>query len=133
LVCLSPQIASSFGGVSPLMLCFKVTQSLHFIDPTTLKLIDVSGTNYWRYPFQSLMNAHQMIDFIVLDCEQTESEAIRSGKQSEEIDRNPSFLQNKQSKLNSKIALAEVEVARKSDFGFNDQTFFAVSLIWGLS
>jgi len=122
LVCLSPQIASSFGGISPVMLCYKVTQSLHLVDSASLKLIDVSSDMYWRYPFQSIMTANQMIEFVILDLEQAEVDVIRSGKKAEATDRNPMSLQNKQTKFNEKLGLAEVELARKTDFGVNDRT-----------
>jgi len=122
LVCLSPQIASSFGGVSPIMLCYKVTQTIHLVDPVSLKLIDVPASLYWRYPFQPLMTANQLIEFIVLDIEHAESNVQRSGRTVEPLDRNPMAIQNKQTKFNEKLGLAEVTLARESDLGTNDNT-----------
>jgi len=122
LVCLSPQIASSFGGVSPIMLCYKVTQTIHLVDPASLKLIDVLASQYWRYPFQPIMTASQLIEFIIIDIEHAESDAQRSGKKVEAKDRNPMTLQNKQTKFNDRLGLAEVTLARESDLGTNDNT-----------
>jgi len=122
LVCLSPQVASSFGGVSPVMLCYKVTQTLHFVDPVSLKLIDVPASLYWRYPFQALMSANQLIEFIVIDIEHADTDVQRSGRKVEPKDRNPMALQNKQTKFNDKLGLAEVTLARESDMGSNDHT-----------
>eukprot|EP00456_Euglypha_rotunda_P079185 TRINITY_DN7599_c0_g1_i15.p1 TRINITY_DN7599_c0_g1~~TRINITY_DN7599_c0_g1_i15.p1 ORF type:complete len:578 (-),score=70.43 TRINITY_DN7599_c0_g1_i15:27-1760(-) len=122
-VCLSPQIADQFGGVSPLMLCYKITSLIHLVDPTSLKLIDIPAGTFFRYPFSSLFIASQLVEFIVLDVEQAESEVVRTGRSVEALDRNPMHIQNKQTKTNEKLTLAEVEVAKKADFGQNDTTY----------
>ena len=36
-VCLPPSLVKKLGGVNPLYICYKVTNSLHLIDPTNLK------------------------------------------------------------------------------------------------
>jgi hypothetical protein len=68
------------------------------------------------------MTANQLIEFIVIDVEHAGSEVQRSGRTVAPIDRNPMTLQNKQTKFNEKLGLAEVTLARESDFGKNDYT-----------
>jgi len=99
-----------------------VTQTIHFVDPVSLKLIDVPASLYWRYPFHPIMTANQLIEFIVIDIERAESDAQRSGRKVEPTDRNPMALQNKQTKFNDRLGLAEVTLARESDLGTNDNT-----------
>jgi len=119
LVCLHPKLCQELGGISPLMICYKVTGSLHFIDPISLKHVDVSASKYWQYPFTAIMSASQLIEYTVLDVEKSDSFASKSkGKDQKKSAAGLS----KASKLDEKLALAEVKLARSSDFGVNDAT-----------
>ena len=80
------------GGVNPLMLCHKVSNNIHLIDPVTLKFVEVScallalrrsiikpvlllpraGT-YWQHPFRSIMTSRQLTEYIVLSVEKASS------------------------------------------------------------
>lgn len=110
---LDPRLARELGGVSPLMLCHKVSSSLHLIDPVTLKFVEVSAGTYWRYPFRAIMSTPQLVDFIVLNVEKVDH-ALGEGF-------------NKHGALRDKLALAEVEVAKASDMGVNDITYTVLS------
>lgn len=95
------------------MLCHRVTSSLHLIDPLTLKFVEVSAGTYWRYPFQAVMSAAQLTEFVVMNVEKADS-ATGEGF-------------NKHGALRDKLALAEVQCARASDLGSNDQILDVVS------
>ena len=64
------------GGV---LLCTKVTSGLQFIDPLTLRRVDVSGTTYWANPFRSVCSATRLQSFDVVDCEQLDTAGDSSG------------------------------------------------------
>lgn len=98
LVYLPPKVSRSLGGLGPLVVCTKVGTSLHFIDPTTLLTAEVVATTYWREAFLSLASARDLTQFYVLDVEKGDKTA-------------------------GKYWLADVLVARSSDFGRNSQTF----------
>ncbi|GKT85586.1 nonsense-mediated mRNA decay protein 3 [Colletotrichum tofieldiae] len=74
--------------------------SVYLLDPNTLQTADISAPIYWRAPFHSLADVKQFVEFIVMDIEPT---TITKGK----------------------WRLAEVQVARASDLGVNDKTYFA--------
>jgi nonsense-mediated mRNA decay protein 3 len=67
---------------------------------------------YWRTPFKALLSSRALVEYVVLDIEPIHgggSGAYGAGGSSS----------------SGKWLLAEVQVARKSDFGRNDTVFFA--------
>jgi len=108
LVVLSPKVAATYGGVNPLMLVYKVSNTVHLIDPVSLQIIEMSGQVFWRDPFWPIMGADQLIQFCVLDTELGETGNINNKKRIH---------------MNSKVTTAQVTVARDSDLGSNDTQF----------
>ncbi|AEO67188.1 89723a60-ec0c-4f8e-a631-1ece2d6d8dc2 [Thermothielavioides terrestris] len=100
LVALPLKLAKSIGNISPLVLCYKIGTSVNLLDPNTLQTAELSSDVYWRAPFQPLAGATEMVEFIVMDIEPT---GQRRGK----------------------WVLGEATVARASDLGVNDNTYFA--------
>ena len=106
LVCLPPKVASSYGGIGPVVLCTRVTNALTLIDPRTLHTAIIEAPAYWRMPFKAMMSSRQLTEYIILDIEPYHG---RGGGH------------------HGKYALAECVVARVSDFGSNDQTYNAIT------
>ncbi|KAI0746399.1 NMD3-domain-containing protein [Daedaleopsis nitida] len=69
LVCLPPKLARQLSNISPLTLCVRVGNSLHFLDPATLQLCEISALVYWRAPFEALASITDLVEFTVLDVE----------------------------------------------------------------
>ncbi|KAI9705462.1 MAG: ribosome-binding protein [Candelina mexicana] len=99
LVALPIKLAKSIGNISPLTLCYRVGTSVNLLDPNTLQTADVSTPIYWRSPFTSLADVQELVQFVVMDVEPI---GLTKGR----------FL------------LAEATVARASDLGVNDKTYF---------
>lgn len=99
LVALPIKLAKQIGNISPLSLCYRVGTSVNIIDPSTLQTADISTPIYWRAPFRSLADVKELVEFIVMDIEPT---GIEKGR----------------------WQLAEATVARASDLGVNDKTYF---------
>ncbi|KAG7004987.1 60S ribosomal export protein NMD3 [Physcia stellaris] len=99
LVALPIKLAKSIGNISPLTLCYRVGTSINLIDPNTLQTADVSTPIYWRSPFSSLADVQELVEFIVMDIEPI---GLPKGR----------------------FILAEATVARASDLGSNDTTYF---------
>ena len=72
---------------------------------------EVTSDKYWKHPFQALDTGASMVEFIVLDVEPLHA-APKDTQDSADL-------------------LAVVEVARVSDFGFNDTTFHVTSHLGG--
>eukprot|EP01128_Nolandella_sp_AFSM9_P006420 TRINITY_DN329_c0_g1_i1.p1 TRINITY_DN329_c0_g1~~TRINITY_DN329_c0_g1_i1.p1 ORF type:complete len:572 (+),score=119.55 TRINITY_DN329_c0_g1_i1:206-1717(+) len=102
LVCLSNKMANQLGAISNLVLCHKISNQIYLIDPFTLQTATINSV-YWQAPFRSIQSREHLTDFMVLDIEP--------------IDRNNT----------GRFCLAEAEVARLSDFGRNDRTYFTVT------
>lgn len=99
LVAMPIKLAKASGNISPLVLCHKIGTSIYLMDPQTLQTADISCPIYWRAPFLSLADSHQLVEFVVMDIEST-------GRQ------------------NGKWHLGEATVAKASDLGVNDKTYF---------
>lgn len=99
LVAFPIKLAKSAGNISPLCLCYKIGTAVCLLDPQTLQTAEISANVYWRDPFYALADAQELVEFVVMDIEQT-------GHQK------------------NKWKLAEATVARASDLGVNDRTYF---------
>ncbi|RMZ89456.1 hypothetical protein DV736_g3327, partial [Chaetothyriales sp. CBS 134916] len=99
LVCLPIKLAKQIGGIFPLVVCHRVGTSINLLDPNTLQTADLPSTGYWRAPFAALANVTELVEFVILDIEALGQQAGR-------------------------LFLAEATVARASDMGVNDNTYF---------
>ena len=99
LVALPIKLAKQAGNIAPLTLCYRVGTAIYLLDPQTLQTADVSTASYWRSPFSSLADIQELVEFTVMDIEPV-------GQQ------------------NGRFLLAEATVARSSDLGINDVTYF---------
>ncbi|XP_041360882.1 60S ribosomal export protein NMD3-like [Gigantopelta aegis] len=106
-VCMPKKLAQSLGNINPICVCYQVTQAVRLIDPNTLQIAEVSGTTFWRYPFLSLCEPKQLIEYMVMQIE------IISEK--DRPHRIP---------VSNKHVLADVWVSRMSDLGVNELQFF---------
>ncbi|VFQ74352.1 unnamed protein product [Cuscuta campestris] len=102
LIFLPQKLSASLGNLGPLVICTKVTNSITLLDPFTLRHCFLDADQYWRASFKPLLTSRQLVEYIVLDVELVSSEVTVGG---------------------SKYAMADVQVARLSDFGKNDIMF----------
>lgn len=107
LVALPLKLARSLGNISPLTLCYRVGTSVNLLDPNTLQTAEVSTPVYWRSPFKNLADVQELVEFIVMDIEPV-------------------------GESNGRFHLAEATVARASDMGVNDTTYFCRTHLGGV-
>lgn len=74
LVCLPPFLSSSMGGLGPVALVRRVNQSIHFLDPRTLKRGEITSALYFKHSFLPLMSSRSLIEYYVLNVEPLESQ-----------------------------------------------------------
>ncbi|XP_021638834.2 uncharacterized protein LOC110634198 isoform X2 [Hevea brasiliensis] len=103
LICLPPKVASNLGNIGPLVICMKVMNGITLLDPFTLRHCFLNADQYWRASFQSLLTSRQLVEYIILDVEPLSYE-VSDG--------------------NRKYNLADAQVARKCDFGKNNNIFY---------
>lgn len=99
LVALPIKLAKQCGNISPLLLCHKIGTSVYLMDPQTLQTADISSPIYWRAPFHPLADARELVEFIIMDIDST-------------------------GHSKGKWHLGEATVAKASDLGVNDKTYF---------
>jgi nonsense-mediated mRNA decay protein 3 len=107
LVVLPLHMAKKVGNINPMTICHRVGTSINLLDPTTLQTADVSTEIFWRAPFRPLADVQDMAEFIVLDIE-----PLGTSK--------------------GRWFLAEATVARASDLGTNDQTYYTRTHLGGI-
>lgn len=56
-------------GEGGIFLCTKISTSLHFVDPFSLRRVDISGVTYWAKPFGSICSAARLQEYTVIDAE----------------------------------------------------------------
>ncbi|RAL40355.1 hypothetical protein DM860_006425 [Cuscuta australis] len=104
LVYLPPKISARLGVCGSLVICTKVRNTITLLNPFTMQDVNLSAQQYWHAPFEPLLSSKQLVEYVVLDVEEAHS--------SSGFDY-----------ACKRYALAEVQVARVSDFGRNDTTF----------
>ncbi|KAJ5932950.1 60S ribosomal export protein NMD3 [Penicillium verrucosum] len=107
LVALPIKLARQLGNISPLTICHRVGNSVNLMDPNTLQTADVPTGTYWRAPFRNLADVTELKEFIIMDIESID-------------------------KSKGKYRLAEATVARSSDLGSNDTTYFTRTHLGGI-
>ena len=108
LVALPIKLARAAGNIAPLALCYRVGTSLNVLDPNTLQTADVSTPVYWRAPFRTLADVHDLVDFIVMDIDPIAGHS------------------------KGRFVLAEATVCRASDLGVNDTTYYVRTHLGGV-
>jgi nonsense-mediated mRNA decay protein 3 len=116
-----------------LALVTKVSSQIHLVDAspkrTELDMTSLHPDGYYKaggekaYPI--CQSAQRMIKFVVLDVELCDTSSSNSSHQNNNDVSHPLY-QGPASGV-EKYALADVEVARESDFGTNDMTYHCVS------
>jgi nonsense-mediated mRNA decay protein 3 len=107
LVAMPIKLARQLGNISPLTLCHRVGTSLNLLDPLTLQTADVASGTYWRSPFKNLADVTELKEFIIMDIEPLGHSTGR-------------------------YHLAEATVARASDLGSNDKTYYTRTHLGGI-
>jgi nonsense-mediated mRNA decay protein 3 len=135
------------GRGCDLMVVSKVSSSLHFVSPLTLRRTDMAAARYFGSPFGALLSPTQLISFVVLDVQlvpapAAAAESVRGPRRqkttrSSKRDKGRGGTEEAQAADASDCwggsggarakeeggLLAEVEVARESDLGANDTTY----------
>ncbi|KAJ8921812.1 hypothetical protein NQ315_008444 [Exocentrus adspersus] len=107
-VCLPKKLTQQLGGISPICLVYRVTNSVHLIDPATAQIAEVNSTIYWRYPFGSICNPKQLVEYVVMDIEPI-------------MDKERKFFPG-QGTISNRHVLSDIWVVKASELGMNDNT-----------
>lgn len=107
-ICLNKKMTQQLGGISPICLVNRVTNTLHLIDPTTAQMAEVSSTVYYRKPFLSVCDPKQLVEYIVMDIEPIPFHERKTFPG--------------QGPVSLKHTLSDVWVVRASELGINDNT-----------
>ena len=150
LVWLPRPIATRLGHISQLCFCCKVSNVVHVLDPTTLGHGEMQPMAFWKHPFKAALSRSDLIEYVVLDVEMREPRWRAAGRSvaSSVSGSLPPSGKRKESeggglglggnggmglrggtygRGRDSWALADVTVARKSDFGSNDRQVVTVT------
>jgi len=104
---LPTKVANGLGLQSPIVLITKISSLIHMIDPFSLLVAEMNAVAFWKAPFRAISSASQLVEYTVIDVTPT-------------------------GKTRGKWLLADVEIARSSDFGANDTTFHTTTHLGSL-
>lgn len=112
-VCLAPKLAQQLGNMGQVVICQRVTNSIHLIDPNSAQIAEVSGQTFWRLPFASLAHPRQLQEFVVMNSEEIlkQEKAHVAGR----------------GQVSRRHVLSDVWVVRASDLGSGDQQYYCRS------
>ncbi|KAG7392970.1 ribosome-binding protein [Phytophthora pseudosyringae] len=122
LLALPRKLAQSCGSISDVTLCARTTSTVHLLDPVSGQKAELPTDRYWKLPFLPLATSSDMVEFVVLDVEPVDPRELRH------VGPVPSLSRGRK----SKFVVADVEVARESDFGVNDTTFHVRTHLGGV-
>lgn len=101
--------SAQLSGAAPLMLCHKVSNGVRLVDSLTLRCYDIPASEYWKRPLPApVCTRSHLTEFIVLNVEPVEAPEAGTPAKHRLAGR-------------GKMQLADLEVARASDFGKNDE------------
>ena len=132
LLCLPAKLCNALGGLGPLVLVSRVSALLTLTDPSTLREAHLNADQYWRgaTPLRALMGSRQLVEYVVLDVEpvnvlpaaELREAAAAGGMSAATLTMGGQSYAASEAGANTKrYALADVTVARRSDFGQNDR------------
>jgi len=107
LVHMPPGHSQLLSGTPPLMICHKVSTTVHLVDPLTLRGCDIPAQEFWKRPVQSVGTRSRTTEFVVLNVEAVDMQETATRAKHHLAGR-------------GKMELADVEVARVADLGMND-------------
>jgi nonsense-mediated mRNA decay protein 3 len=107
LVALPKETAKEMGGIGPLVLVYKISKFVHIVDINTMQTYEIDNAMYWKNSFSPLLTREMLTEFIVLEIE--------------DMDTN---MNDSRAALKQRFRQVKVQVARKSDFGNNETTFW---------
>lgn len=108
------------GGIGPLVLCYKVTNVIHVINPFTMRKHDIVNEKFWKHQFNAYASCAQLTEFIVLDIEEEERNYGKPAETMEiDVPTNNSFTKF----INRKFKQIEVEVSRADRVGVEGNSF----------
>ncbi|KAJ1522086.1 hypothetical protein ONE63_002397 [Megalurothrips usitatus] len=108
LVCLPKNLTHQLGSISPIVLVQRVTNAVHFIDPTSAQIAEMNSLTYWRYPFKSICDPKQLTEYIIMEMEIV-------------LAKDRKFFPG-QGAVSSKHVLADVWLVKASELGINEDT-----------
>eukprot|EP00967_Tisochrysis_lutea_P064764 scaffold84013_cov28-Tisochrysis_lutea.AAC.2 len=123
--------AQTVGQMPRFVICNKVSNLVHLLDPKTLKTAELLPLTFWKKPFTAALTRSMLIEYVVLDIEiEAQPKAAASvggggGGRKKRSMHNDALADGGGDK--APLCLAEVTVARRDEFGVNDRTFRTLS------
>lgn len=107
------------NGAPPLVLAAKVSNSLRFVDPLTLRSWNLSSEAYFKRPMPIVCSRANLTEYVVLDVELIRDTSKASQQKHHVVGR-------------GKFQVGDVEIARLCDLGVNDDRITVRSHLAGV-
>lgn len=78
LVILPKAISKKYGGIGPMILIYKISQSVHFLDVKTMQTFEIDKATYFKDQFTAVIGRDRLREFIVLNIENIDNDLNNS-------------------------------------------------------
>lgn len=70
LIIIDKETSKQLGGISPLLLCHKLSTKIHMLDPVTLLTYEFDEHTYWKHNFKSYIDRKCLEEFMIMNVEE---------------------------------------------------------------
>lgn len=117
-ICLPKKLTQQLGGIGPLCVISRITNSVHLIHPGTAQLAEINSSLFWRHPFNTICAPSQLVEFVVMNMELLTAKDQKRFKG--------------QGAISHKHLLADVWVVKASELGVNDNPVHTKTHLGGI-
>jgi len=70
LIVLDKDLCKELGGINPVLLCTKISSTIHLLDVMTLNPIEFDENTYWRHNFRSYIDRDCLQEFLIINVQE---------------------------------------------------------------
>lgn len=70
LIVLTSEQKKEFGGIGPVLLCYKISTNVHLVDPLTFEVIEFDENTYWKHNFRSHIDRSTLKEYVIQNIEE---------------------------------------------------------------
>jgi nonsense-mediated mRNA decay protein 3 len=74
LVILPKALSKSLGGIGPMVLVYKISKAVHFVDIKTMQTFELDRAAYWKDIFKATLGRDRLSEFVVLNIENMDND-----------------------------------------------------------
>jgi nonsense-mediated mRNA decay protein 3 len=74
LAILPKPLAKSLGGIGPMVLVYKISKFVHFVDVKTMQTFEIDKATYFKDMFKAVLGRDRLSEFVVINIENIDND-----------------------------------------------------------